>query len=114
MNKTSLQRLINISFISLVIFSNLVSAGQITVYAATNYPYKNLINRTDVVKVFYTTTEGIHKCRVEIVLNSMKWTSMEKELHNNVLNDDILPNCLSRDKAEKILFQTFLQFGQGL
>jgi hypothetical protein len=114
MKKTSLQLLKNISFISLVIFCNLSLAGQVTVDSATNYPYKNLINRTDVVKVFYTTTKGIYKCRVEIALNSMKWISMEKELHNNVLNDDILSNCLSREKAEKILFQTFLQFGQGL
>jgi hypothetical protein len=114
MNKTSLQRLINISFISLVIFSKLALADQITIDAAKNYPYKNLIKRTDVVNVFYTTKGGQHKCRVEVALKNMKWASVEKVVNKNVLNDNILSNCLSREQAEKILFQTFIQFGRGL
>lgn len=114
MNKTSLQLLKNISLISIIIFFNLALADQITIDAAKNYPYKNLIKRADVVNIFYTTKDGQHKCRVEVALKNMKWASVEKLVSKNSINDNILPNCLSREQAEKILFQTFIQFGQGL
>jgi hypothetical protein len=44
----------------------------------------------------------------------MKWVSVEEMLKKNVVNEHILYNCLSKQQAEKILFQTFIQFERGL
>ncbi len=114
MKYTSTQLIKNISFIILFIYCNLAFADQITIDTANNYPYKNLINRTNIVKVFYIENDGGYKCRVEVLLNNIKWTTVEKEVHKDIFNNDILSHCLPREKAEKILFQTFVQFGQGL
>ncbi|KGJ95234.1 hypothetical protein [Colwellia psychrerythraea] len=104
----------NVIIVSLLVFCNLTSANNITVDKVNNYPYKNLINRTDDIKIFYITRDGSQTCNVEIILKNMKWTSIEMEVKKENFNDDILSNCLTKDKAEIILFQTFLQFGQGL
>lgn len=95
-------------------FCHLANAEQITISTADNYPYKNLVNRTNAINIFYTTDNGNHRCRVEITLKKMKWLSPEKQVNKEAFNDDILSNCLSKETAEKILHQTFLQFGQGL
>ena len=114
MKNLSIKLIKNIVFISIVIFCQLAKAEHITIETANNYPYKNLINRTDVVNVFYITNDENKKCRVEILLDQMKWTSVAKEVNQEVVNHDILATCLSRETAEQILVQTYLQFGRGL
>ena len=114
MNNISIKFIKNIVFISITIFCQLAKAEHITVESANNYPYKNLVNRTDVVNVFYIINDEKQKCRVEVVLGQMKWTSEEKEIHQDVFNHDILATCLSKETAEQILVQTYLQFGRGL
>ncbi len=104
----------NITYASILLFCNLAMAGQLTVDVANNYPYKNLIERTDDVKVIYITNDESLICRVEVILDNMKWSSVEKKVSKEFFNNDPLSNCLSRESAEKILFQSFLQFGQGL
>jgi hypothetical protein len=104
----------NSMFISTLLIFNIVNAEEVTVNSANNYPYKNLINRTDVIKIFYTTFDGEQSCRVEVELDEMKWISVEKAINKDVFSKDKLSNCLSRETAEQILLQTFLQFGRGL
>lgn len=57
--------------ISVLLICNIVNAEEVMVSSANNYPYKNLINRTDVVKIFYTTFDGEQRCRVEVKLDEM-------------------------------------------
>lgn len=114
MKKILLEQLKIIAFASFLLVSNLAGAENITVHTASSYPYENLINRSHNVKVFYTTNDENISCRVEVVLDSMTWTSAEKEINKEFFNHDLLSNCLSKEAAEQILFQTFLQFGQGL
>ena len=103
-----------IALLSAILFCNLSNAESITIFSASNYPYKNLINRTYDVKIFYIKNDESLSCRVEVVLGGMKWVSVEKKINKEFLNSDLLPNCLSRETAEQILLQTFLQFGRGL
>ena len=112
MKKTSLRLLKNAYFISLIIFSNQSLAGQITVDTATSYPYKNLINRTDVVKILYTTTEGIHKCKVEIVLNSMKWVSVEEMLKKMLLMNIFYITTYLSNKLRKYYSKNLSSLGE--
>lgn len=104
----------NITYASVLLFCNLATAEQVTVNVANNYPYKNLINRTDVVKIFYITDNNSLICRVEVILGNMKWASVEKKISKELFNNDPLSYCLSRESAEKILLQSSLQFGRGL
>ena len=114
MKNTSIKLIKNIVFISIIIFCQLAKAEHITVEKAKNYPYKNLINRTDVIKVFYITNDEKQQCKVEVVLDQMKWISVAKEVNHDVVNNELLATCLSRETAEQILVQTYLQFGRGL
>lgn len=114
MKEKSIKLLKSILITSFLMICNLASAEDITVNSANNYPYKNLVERTDVIKVFYTTNGGEQRCRVEVILKKMKWISSENKIDENVFNKNKLSNCLSREKAQQILLQTFLQFGRGL
>jgi len=114
MTTTSIQLIKYTAILSSLIFVQLAAAEKTTINTAKTYPYKNLINRSDAVNVFYITKNESSRCRVEVVLKEMKWTSVEKQVSKEKFNDNILSNCLSKDTAEEILHQTFLQFGQGL
>ncbi|AAZ27769.1 hypothetical protein [Colwellia psychrerythraea] len=99
---------------SVFLFCNLAGAEHFTVDRAENYPYKNLINRTDSLKVFYIMNGESFSCKVEAVLDNMMWVSPEKKISKELFYNDPLSNCLSREKAKQILSQTVLEFGQGL
>jgi len=114
MKKISTKSLKYVAIISSLIFVQLAVAEKTTINTANTYPYKNLINRSDTVNIFYIKKNESSRCRVEVVLKNMKWTSVEKEVSKETFNDNILSNCLSKETAEEILHQTFLQFGQGL
>jgi len=114
MKNISIKLIKNIVFISVVIFCQLAKAEHVTVATAHNYPYKNLIDRTDVIKVFYIKDDEKKKCKVEVVLDQMKWTSAAKDVHQDAVSHDILASCLSKEAAEQILVQSYLQFGRGL
>lgn len=114
MNIILINMLKRLLFISVLLFCNLARAEYITISTADIYPYKNLIERTDTVKVFYIKNDGNLSCRVEVLLGNMKWASAKKKISKEFFNHAPLSNCLSRETAEKILLQTFLQFGKGL
>jgi len=48
------------------------------------------------------------------VLEKMTWSSTERKISKELLNDNQLSNCLSEEAAKRMLSQTFLQFGRGL
>jgi len=114
MRKTSIQFLKYLAITSSLIIVQLAAAEKTTINTANTYPYKNLINRSDTVNIFYIQKNESSRCKVEVVLKNMKWTSAEKEVSKETFNDNILSHCLSKETAEQILHQTFLQFGQGL
>ena len=108
--------LIIIVFINITLFYTLSNAESITVFSSSNHLYKNIIDRTHAVKVFYMEKDESLSCRVEVdlVLGGMKWVSVEKNISKEFINSELLSNCLSRETAEQILLQTYLQFGRGL
>jgi hypothetical protein len=114
MKNVSVKIFKTIYLVSVFLFCNLAGAEHFTVERADNYPYENLINRTDSLKVFYIMNGGSFSCKVEAVLDNMMWVSPEKIISKEFFYNDPLSNCLSREKAKQILSQTFLEFGQGL
>jgi hypothetical protein len=91
-----------------------VSAEKIQVDSAKDYPYKDLINRANIVNVFYIKKNNVISCRVEIVLEKTKFTTVEIKLNKALYMNDVLSNCLSKETAQQLLLQSFLQFGRGL
>jgi len=114
MNHISINLFKNILLCSALLFCNIANAENITVATAKNHPYKDLINRTDKVKIFYIMNNKNVTCKVEVVLGKIKWVSTNKKVSNELFNNDPLSSCLSREKAKEILFRTFLEFGRGL
>lgn len=115
--KEKIVKLINILvFLNIMLFCNLSNAESITVSSSSNHLYKNIIDRTHAVKVFYIENDESLSCRVEVVLvlGGMKWVSVEKKINKELINNELLSNCLSKETAEQILLQTYLQFGRGL
>jgi len=104
----------NILLLAVLSISNLVSAEHITVVKADNYPYKNLINRSDAVRVLYTKNNGVVNCKIEVALDNMKWSSKEQIINEENIVDDLFCECLPKESAQQLLTQTFVQFGRGL
>lgn len=103
-----------ITIITVFLFCNIVSAEKIQVNSAKDYPYKDLINRANIVNVFYIKKNDVISCRVEIVLEKTKFTTVEIKINKALYMNDVLSNCLSKETAKQLLLQSFLQFGQGL
>jgi hypothetical protein len=103
-----------ITIITVFLFCNIVSAEKIQVDSAKDYPYKDLINRANIVNVFYIKKNNVISCRVEIVLEKTKFTTVEIKLNKALYMNDVLSNCLSKETAKQLLLQSFLQFGRGL
>ena len=103
-----------ITIITVFLFCNIVSAEKIQVDSAKDYPYKDLINRANIVNVFYIKKNNVISCRVEIVLEKTKFTTVEIKLNKALYMNDVLSNCLSKETAQQLLLQSFLQFGRGL
>jgi len=114
MKSLIIKSIISILLLTLLSVSNLVSAEQFTVVKADNYPYKDLINRSDAVKVLYTKNNGIVNCQVEVALDNMKWVSKEKTIDVENIVDDLFCECLPKESAQQLLTHTFVQFGRGL
>jgi hypothetical protein len=77
-------------------------------------PYKELMKRSDGVKVFYTDNlENIH-CRVEITLGNKIWKTSPQKLDKRSFLNKPLMSCLSNKKAKQLLARTFIDFGIGL
>jgi len=91
-----------------------VSAEKIQVNSAKDYPYKDLINRANIVNVFYIKKNNVISCRVEIVLEKTKFTTVEIKINKALYMNDVLSNCLAKETAKQLLLQSFLQFRQGL
>lgn len=106
--------LISIVCTWVLFFCDIAIAEQMKVQFASHYPYKNLIERTDDINVFYTIENDNLTCKVEVKLDNMKWESVNKEISKTIFNHDPFTHCLSRESAEQILFQSLLQFGRGL
>ena len=96
------------------IFTNIAGAEHITINAANGYPYQNLMNRADEVKVFYITNGGSFTCNVQVTKGKRVWNSIEIKAEKVSFDKEPLVNCLSVEDAEQLLIQTYVQFGIGL
>lgn len=102
--KTLLKTLILLSLSSI---SLMASAELSMVFTEKGYPYKNLVNRTESVKIFYTEKDHEVSCRVEVEVDGTNWKSAKQQVSKQAFSETPLASCLSRDRAKQILAATF-------
>lgn len=76
-------------------------------YSEKGYPYRDLIARTDEIKIFYTEKDATVRCRVEVAFHGVTWKPAGKQVAQRAFDEAPLSSCLSRDKARQILATTF-------
>ena len=77
------------------------------VYTSKGYPYKNLLNRSEQVKIFYRQDDRNIHCRVEVAVGNTIVKSVASKVNQQSFEDTPLSSCLSRDQAKQILASTF-------
>lgn len=77
------------------------------VYTSKGYPYKNLLNRSKQVKIFYRQGDNNIHCRVEVAVGDTIVKSATSEVNQLSFETTPLSSCLSRDQAKQLLASTF-------
>lgn len=71
------------------------------------YPYKLLINRTEIVKIIYSESNDNINCKVIINWNDQVVQTPSTQITKEKFNDKPLASCLAREDAKVILARTF-------
>lgn len=94
-------------FISLNAIISNASAQSEKIYSEKGYPYKEVINRTNEVKIIYTENSQQVACKVLISLQNGTYQSTEKEVSKKAFDSAPLASCLARSEAKTVLAKTF-------
>lgn len=78
-------------------------------YSEKGYPYKELIQRSDSVKIFYTEKDALVNCKVEVNNQQDVWTSTAVSITKDSFTEAPLASCLKRNKAKEILASTYIK-----
>lgn len=108
--KLTIKLLYVISLIlSLTLTSGFVYAETEMLYSEKGYPYKNLINRSDKVKIIYSEKDASVDCRVEVELQGTTWKSNSLQVKKQDFETAPLSSCLGREKAKQMLASTYAE-----
>ncbi len=93
---------------SLFLVMTIQASEEIQMYSEAGYPYKNLIHKSQSVKIFFTEKEQNISCRVNVSLPSQSTTSNTIEVSKKQFEATPLASCLPRDQAKKLLAFAYL------
>ena len=97
-----------VAIVSLFVAMTIQASEEIKLYSEAEYPYKNLIHKAKLVKIFFTEKgEGI-TCRVNVTLESKDKTTAKVHVSKKQFEQTPLTSCLTRDEAKKILTLAYL------
>ncbi|WP_448555854.1 hypothetical protein [Thalassotalea montiporae] len=79
------------------------------IYSHQGYPYKQLINRANEVKLSFTETElnSTVTCHVLVQLNNQLFESEQVSIPQQAFAEKPLASCLDRQQAKKLLAASF-------
>ncbi|REL24397.1 hypothetical protein [Thalassotalea euphylliae] len=79
------------------------------VYSHQGYPYKQLINRANKVKLSFTEAKlnSTVTCRVLVQLNNQLFESAQVSVTQQAFTEKPLASCLDRQQAKKLLAASF-------
>lgn len=84
-----------------------VFAGHERVFTEQGYPYKQLVKRSDTVKLIYSQDGQQVTCKVAIEHKGLARITTEQTISAAKFADKPLANCLKRDTAKSLLAMTF-------
>ena len=93
--------------LSLIAFSAFTNAAIESKYSTKGYPYKDLIERTQEVKIIYSENTQSITCRVEVTDENSQWLSDSKTISHQTFAEAPLASCLSREDAKNQLAKTY-------
>ena len=78
-------------------------------YVASGFPYKNLVERYEVVKIHYQDVDedGVISCRVELVSNNQTSETENRQVKAKHFAAKPLKSCIDRSVAITALKQVF-------
>ena len=82
--------------------TTLVNANEnADLFVASGYPYKNLVERFDQVKIHYSelNSEGVVMCRVELVSNTQSRMTESIKAKDKHFAEKPLKSCIDRNEA---------------
>ena len=79
------------------------------VFTEQGYPYKQLVQRSDTVKLIYSQDGHNVTCKVAIEHKGQASTTPKQTISAAKFADKPLASCLKRDAAKSLLAMTFKQ-----
>ena len=96
-----------IVLLSIAILTPVCNAAIETMYSAKGYPYKDLIERAEEVKIIYSENANSVTCKVAITSTADHWLSDSKTISHKTFAEAPLASCLSREDAKAQLANTY-------
>lgn len=93
--------------ISVVAIFGSANAETNMLYTEKGYPYKDLVNRSNEVKIIYSENKSKVVCRVEVDMNGTVWQSPSNDVTKTRFEQTPLSSCLPRERAKQILASSF-------
>ena len=114
MNWSYIEKIGNFKILTLtliILFTSTNSLAKINqgegVYIQKGYPYEGLVDRSELVKIFYKELADNITCRVEVSQNGKIWQSKERSISLKKFTQKPLRVCMDRVDAKKLLANTF-------
>ena len=92
---------------SLILASAVNTAKAETLFSEKGYPYRDLIQRAEQVKIIYSENKQDVTCKVEVNHAEHPWISQDKTTSQDEFNQAPLASCLSRKEAIALLAKTY-------
>lgn len=87
--------------------SNLVNINlNEKIFTQKGYPYKDLVQRTELVKLHYNDAGESVNCSVEIISGSQVWFSPSLNISKRSFKKAPFASCIERSFAKKVLNST--------
>jgi hypothetical protein len=99
--------IIMLTVISLNALISNASAQPERIFSEKGYPYKEMIKRTDQVKIIYTENARVVACKVLISFDQGIFESTQKDVSKKAFDSAPLASCLARSEAKTVLAKTF-------
>ena len=73
---------------------------QQVLFSSQGYPYKNLLSKTDLIKIIYTQEQDNVECSVELELDDLHLKSQSRTTSKDKFTQAPLASCLKRKQAK--------------
>lgn len=108
MKSTTLKLIVTV-LSSVIIGGNALANVNKNLTVSSGYPYQDLVQRFDEVRIRYSDTDALDQivCSVELTLNQEEYESVTSTVSTRDFESAPLKTCISRKQAKSFLAMTF-------